>query len=129
MTRAATAPLQWDPYDFALARHPFEAFKRLRDEAPLYYNDKYDFYAMSRFHDCQAGLVNREQFISGKGVIMEMIKAGYPSPPGLFIHDDPPIHTMYRILLTPPGQARRTQKRPEQVRHYCARTLDPLMEA
>jgi cytochrome P450 len=129
MAEATCAPLHWDPYDYALARHPFEAFKRLRDEAPVYYNEKYDFFAMSRFDDCQSGLVNREVFLSGKGVIMEMIKAGYPSPPGLFINDDPPIHTMYRNLLARTFTAPRMAKLEEQIRGYCARTLDPLREA
>jgi hypothetical protein len=31
----------------------------MRDEAPLYYNEKYDFYALSRFADVEKGLVDR----------------------------------------------------------------------
>jgi cytochrome P450 len=122
------APLEWDPYNYDLMRHPFVAFKRLRDEAPLYYNEKHDFYAMSRFADCLNGLADRETFISGKGVITEMIKAGYPTPPGIFISMDAPRHTMYRSLLTRTFTAARMAKLELQIRDFCARTLDPLAE-
>lgn len=123
------APLEWDPYNYELMRHPFAAFKRLRDEAPLYYNEKHDFYAMSRFDDCLNGLGDRETFISGKGVITEMIKAGYPTPPGIFISMDAPRHTMYRNLLTRTFTAPRMAKLELQIRDFCARTLDPLAES
>lgn len=41
MTTADT--LYWDPYDPALAQDPYPVYKRVREEAPLYYNEKYDF--------------------------------------------------------------------------------------
>jgi hypothetical protein len=40
--------------------------QRLRDEAPLYYNDRHDFYAVSRYDDVERGLADRETFISGR---------------------------------------------------------------
>jgi cytochrome P450 len=129
MDALAQAPLEWDPYDYELIRNPFAAFKRLRDEAPLYYNEKLEFYALSRFHDCQRGLSDFETFISGRGVIMEMIKAGYPSPPGIFINEDPPMHTVHRGLLAKTFTAPRMAKLEQQIRDFCARTLDPLREA
>jgi cytochrome P450 len=130
MTQAtADAPLDWDPYDYELLRAPFAAFKRLRDEAPLYYNEKHDFYAMSRFADCQEGLSDNATFISGKGVIMEMIKAQLPTPPGFFISEDPPIHTVHRNLLAQAFTAPRMARLEHQIRDFCARTLDPLVGA
>jgi hypothetical protein len=43
----------WDPYDEAIDTHPYEIWDRLRDESPLYGNDRYDFWALSRFSDVQ----------------------------------------------------------------------------
>ena len=43
----------YDPYDFEIDVDPYPTFRRLRDEAPLYYNEKYDFYALSRFADVE----------------------------------------------------------------------------
>ena len=48
---------------------------RLRDEAPLYYNGKHDFYALSRFQDVEQGLTDWNTFSSAKGMLLEIIKA------------------------------------------------------
>lgn len=117
---------EWDPYNYELALSPYATFKRLRDEAPLYYNAKHDFFAMSRFADCEAGLADNETFISGKGVIMEMIRAGYPTPPGFFISNDPPVHTAYRALLARSFTAPRMALLEQQIRDFCTHTLDAL---
>ena len=45
----------YDPYDFEIDADPYPVWKRLRDEAPLYYNEKYDFFALSRFDDVERG--------------------------------------------------------------------------
>src|SRR5438477_404481 len=47
----ATVDLVYDPYDYTIDADPHPVWKRLRDEAPLYYNEKYDFYALSRFDE------------------------------------------------------------------------------
>ena len=43
--------LVYDPYDYEIDANPHPIWKRLRDEAPVYYNAEYDFYALSRFRD------------------------------------------------------------------------------
>ena len=60
-------PVYYDPYDAEIDADPYPVWKRLRDEAPLYYNEKYDFFALSRFDDVEKGLVNWDAFRSGKG--------------------------------------------------------------
>ena len=52
----ATEPdLYYDPYDFEIDADPYPLWRRLRDERPLYYNEHYDFYALSRFDDVERG--------------------------------------------------------------------------
>ena len=51
MTGTSAVELYYDPYDFAIDDDPYPIWKRLRDEAPLYYNEKYNFYALSRYED------------------------------------------------------------------------------
>ena len=46
----------YDPYDFEIDTDPYPVWRRLRDEQPLYYNEKHDFYALSRFDDVEQGL-------------------------------------------------------------------------
>lgn len=45
MTGASTVDVYYDPFDFEIDDDPHPVWKRLRDEAPLYYNEKYDFFA------------------------------------------------------------------------------------
>ena len=47
--------------------------KRLRDEAPLYRNDKYDFWALSRFDDVLAASLDDATFSSAHGTVLELI--------------------------------------------------------
>ena len=53
----------------------------MRDEQPLYYNDHYDSFALSRFEDVQRGLIDWQTYRSGRSDILELIKADieYPS--------------------------------------------------
>ena len=51
MTGASAIDVYYDPFDFEIDDNPYPSWKRLRDEAPLYYNEKYSFYALSRYED------------------------------------------------------------------------------
>ena len=44
--------------DFDIDDDPYPSWKRLRDDAPLYYNEKFNFYALSRFEDVERSAVN-----------------------------------------------------------------------
>jgi cytochrome P450 len=90
----------YDMYDRDIYASPYETFQRLRNEAPLYYNDRYDFYALSRHEDVGAVLRNRDTFISGKGMVYNIISQDIEMPPGLFISEDPPMHTMHRGIVS-----------------------------
>ena len=66
--------LYYDPYDFEIDVDPYPVWKRMRDEAPLYYNEKYDFFAVSRFDDVERCSVDWRTYLSGRGSVLEMIK-------------------------------------------------------
>jgi cytochrome P450 len=99
MSITSGSPVYWDPYDVQIAADPYPVFRRLREEAPLYHNERHDFYALSRFDDVEKGLRDHATYISGRGVILEFIKANLPVPPGVFVFEDPPLHTVHRGLL------------------------------
>ena len=127
MTTATS--VYYDPYDVELARDPYPTYRRLREEAPLYYNDKYDFYALSRYADCERGLPDWETFNSGRGAIIELIKADLELPPGTLIFEDPPAHDIHRSLLVRVFTPRRVAALEPQIRAYCEQHLDPLIGA
>ena len=68
-----TSDVYYDPYDVSIDADPYPVFRRLREEAPLYYNETHDFYAVSRYADVERGLLDPKTFISGRGGIIEMI--------------------------------------------------------
>ena len=117
----------YDPYDWDIDTDPYPAWKRLRDEAPLYYNEKYDFYALSRFDDVERCSVDWRTYISGKGSVLEIIKSGIEMPPGNILFEDPPAHDMHRSLLSRVFTPKRIADIEPKVREFCARTLDPYV--
>src|SRR5579885_470702 len=127
MSITSASPLYWDPYDVGIAANPYPVFRRLREEQPLYYNGKHDFYALSRFEDVEHALRDHAAYISGRGVILEVIKANLPVPPGVFIFEDPPIHTVHRGLLNRVFTARKMNALEPRIRAFCARCLDTLV--
>ena len=119
--------LSYDPYDFDIDADPYPIWKRLREEAPLYYNAEYDFFALSRFDDVERCSVDWRTYISGKGSVLEIIKGGFDIPPGNVLFEDPPAHDLHRGLLSRVFTPKRMLAIEPQVREFCARSLDPLV--
>src|SRR5262245_8462237 len=124
---AEVAEVYFDPYDVAINADPYPAYERLREEAPTYYNDRYDFWALSRYDDVEKALLNWPVFSSTRSDILEIIKAGVDLPPGVILFEDPPVHTMHRGLMSRVFTPRRMAVLEDQVRAFCARCLDPLV--
>ena len=119
--------IYYDPYDFEIDADPHPVWRRMREEAPLYRNDKYDFWALSRFDDVEAGLQDWRTYSSAKGTLLEMIRSSWTPPPGVFIFEDPPLHDVHRKLLSRVFTPRRMAALEPQIRAFCARSLDPLV--
>jgi cytochrome P450 len=121
--------VHYDPYDVEINADPYPTFRRLRDEAPLYYDEEHEFFALSRYDDVERGLRDWETFRSCRGGILELIKAGVELPPGTLIFEDPPDHDIHRKLLSRVFTPRRMNALEDDVRAFCARSLDPLVGA
>jgi cytochrome P450 len=128
MTETPDAPY-YDPYDFDIDVDPYPIWKRLRDEAPLYYNERYDFYALSRFDDVERASVDWQTYRSGRGSVLEMIKSGVDIPPGSILFEDPPTHDVHRGLLARVFTPKKMLAIEPKVRAFCAECLDPLVGA
>ena len=127
MTVDAAEEIHYDPYDLELNANPYPMFRRLRDEAPLYYNAEHDFYALSRFDDVNAALVDHETFSSARGAILDWIKGSFAVPSGIVSFEDPPIHNIHRSLLARMFTPRKIGQLEPKIREYCCRSLDPLV--
>jgi cytochrome P450 len=124
---AAGTDVYYDPYDFEIDADPYPIWKRLREEQPLYYNERYDFFALSRFDDVEKSSVDWKHYSSAKGTLLELIKANFSLPPGSIIFEDPTAHDTHRSLLSRVFTPRKVSALEPKVREFCAHSLDPLV--
>lgn len=127
MTISEVNDIRYDPYNVELLADPYPVFRRLREESPLYYNEQYDFYALSRFQDVSRALVDTATFSSARGMILEVIKANMEIPPGIIVFEDPPVHDIHRKLLARMFTPRKIAELEDKIRAFCAQCLDPLV--
>ncbi len=125
-----TTPLLYDPYDYTIDADPHPIWKRLRDEAPVYYNAQHDFYALSRFDDVLAAHLDPATFSSAHTTVLEMME---PEPSAfmtsMMIFMDPPTHTRYRKLVSRAFTPRHMSELEPRIRALAARFLDEFADA
>lgn len=111
-------PVAQDYFD-----NPYEIYRRMRDEAPLYYDEEEDFYALTRHADVAAAFKDHEAFSSARGCDLGMVRSG-EVPQKSIIFMDPPDHRHMRSLLNKAFTPRAIQSQRETVveivRHYLA---------
>ena len=129
MTASGDTEIYYDPFNTEIDKDPHPVWRRLREEAPLYYNEKHDFFALSRFDDVDKALMNWKTYRSGRGSTLEVIKANITLPPGIILMEDPPIHDLHRGLLSRVFTPRKMNALEPKIRDFCARSLDPLVGA
>src|SRR5690349_7591418 len=115
----------YDPYDVGIVHDPYPTYTALRDEAPLYYNEKYRFWALSRHADVERALSNWETFSNSRSDILELIQSDFDMPKGVMMFEDPPVHTMLRGLMSRVFTPRRMAEIEDQIRRFCVNCLDP----
>ncbi|HVX18823.1 MAG TPA: cytochrome P450 [Acidimicrobiales bacterium] len=117
--------IYYDPYDFDIDADPYPVWRRMREEQPLYYNDKYDFFALTRFDDVEKVMVDWETYRSGRGSVLDAIKLGIPIAPGNILMEDPPDHDVHRSLVSRVFTPKRMAAIEPEIRAFCTETLDP----
>ena len=125
--KAAGDTVYYDPYDVGITADPYPVYARLREEAPIYYNERYDFWAISRYADVEKALSDWQTFSSSRGDILELVQSDFDMPKGVMMMVDPPVHTMLRGLMSRVFTPRRMAAIEDQIRQYCINCLDPLV--
>jgi len=124
------SPVEFDPFSEDFFNGPWETYRRLRDEAPVYYNEKWDFWALSRYDDVAPATRDWETYSSAKGATLDMVKAPEQSipVPKVIISMDPPEHNRMRKLVSNVFTPRAIASLETMVRdtiHRIADRLDP----
>jgi cytochrome P450 len=126
-------PLYYDPYDAEIDADPYPVWKRMRDEAPLYYNERHDFYALTRFADVLEASLEWQTYSSARGTVLEMIDTAADDAEaamadaglGMMIFLDPPDHDDLRRVVSRAFTPRRVRTLEGRARQLCAQFLDP----
>jgi cytochrome P450 len=92
--------LVFDPFSEEFFTDPYPTYRRMRAEAPVYYSEEYDFYALTRHEDVAAAFKDYETYSSARGIELSMIKkGGVPPESKSMIFMDPPEHRRMRSLV------------------------------
>lgn len=126
-----TNPVEFDPFSEEFFTDPYELYRRLRDEAPVYYSERYGFYSLSRFADVLAAHRDWEGFSSAHGVELFTLSknpdeiASYRN----IIMMDPPEHDRFRALVSRVFTPRAVAALEPMIREVIRSFLDPFGDA
>jgi cytochrome P450 len=92
--------VEFDPFSDTFFDDPYDTYARLRDEAPVYFSERYGFYALSRFADVMAAHNDPVRLVSSYGITLELLLQRQPMGSNLMILMDPPEHSRQRRLVS-----------------------------
>jgi cytochrome P450 len=123
---AATSDVEYDPYSYELDLDPYPTYRRMQDEAPVYRNERLDFWALTRFQDCLDAFLDWQSYSSAQGTVLELM--GNEALSGsLIIFMDPPKQTRYRNLVSKAFTPARIRDLEPRIREIAVRYLDALV--
>ena len=117
-----TATPYWDPFDAAMDANPYAVWQQLRDHAPVYRNERYGFWALSRYDDVEAAHRDPVTFSSAHGTVLELM-GDEPLDTPMMIFMDPPEHTQRRLLVSRAFTTRRINALEPHIRELCRSLL------
>lgn len=122
------APVEFDPFSEEFFNGAYDTYRRLRDEAPVYYSAKWDFWALTRYDDVAPATKDHETFSSAKGATLDAVQAhdGAIPPPRVIISMDPPEHQKMRKLVSNVFTPRAIASLEDMVREKVYERIDAL---
>ncbi len=116
--------MEYDPFSPALAEDPYPTYRWLRDNAPVYRNVERGFYALTRYQDVQAALLDAETFLTSHGTTLEGLEQGFDT----LLTTDPPEHGWNRKILARRFSAGRVQELEPRIRAVAVDLLEAARE-
>ncbi|WP_446686495.1 cytochrome P450, partial [Pseudonocardia pini] len=120
VTRAAR---EYDPFSPDFQADPFPVYRWMRDEAPVFYSEKWNWWALSRFDDVRAAALDPDLYRSFEGIDIDDT-AKDQNPPGFLPNVDNPRHDRIRAVVQPPLLPARIAEREDVVRGTVRRLVD-----
>jgi hypothetical protein len=129
VTEVAASPVRYSPYDYGIHEDPYPTYARLRAEAPVYRNEEFDFWALSRHHDVLGAFRDVDRFSNRNGVSLDPAAFGPHAHRTMsFLAMDPPRHTRMRSLVGKGFSPRRVAEMEPNIRRLARGHLDRALE-
>ena len=129
MRHATETELLYDPEDDQTQLDPYPIYRRLRDECPVYRQERLRFWALSRFADVYAALNDHEAFCSRQGLTWDPAAAEQAGVLPMMVTTDPPDHTKLRRLINRGLTPKRVADLEPEVRAGVVEKIDALRAA
>ena len=91
--------MEFNPYSDNFFDNPYDTYRWMRDEAPVYYSDRWSFYALTRHKDVVASHRDWKTFSSAYGVTLDALSLRHRFDTNMMIIMDPPEHDRLRTLV------------------------------
>ncbi len=91
--------IDYDPYSEEVIADPQPFYRRLREEAPAYYVEKYNAWALTRFEDIWRASADPERFSSTSGTLPAQVLTKEQPVIPILNYVDPPEHTELRGIF------------------------------
>jgi cytochrome P450 len=138
MNTRVLAHFSYDPFDPAVMADPLPYYRVLRDRHPVYYIDKWDTYALSRFSDIWQVLeINDGTFVASEGTlpaaaVLAEHNAGPVPDPALHpmpfhANFDAPIYDSVRRCTSGQFRPKSVAKLADRIRELANERLDELL--
>lgn len=119
-----------DPYSYDFHEDPYPYYRRLRDEAPIYRNDKLNFWALSRHEDVLRGFRNSTALSNKHGVSLDPISRNDEAHRVMsFLALDDPAHLRLRTLVSKGFTPRRIRELEGRVTEITVQHLDEALQS
>ena len=115
--------MEYDPFDPEFQADPFPVYRWMRDEAPVFHSEKWNWWALSRFDDVRAAAIDPATYLSFEGIDIDDT-AKDQNPPGFLPNVDNPRHDQIRAVVQPPLLPGRINERETAVRGTVRRLID-----
>ena len=123
MRSSPSRVIEYDPFSQEFQADPFPVYRWMRDEAPVFYSEKWGWWALSRFEDVRAAATDPQTFLSYEGIDIDDT-AKDQSGPGFLPDIDNPRHDQIRRMIQPRLLPNRIAEREDAVRAVVRGLID-----
>ncbi len=133
---AAAAGIDFDPMSEEQRECPFDVYRKARESLPVFYNERFDLWVVTRYDDIVRILKDPATFSSAQSLsvdatvpveVQAVLDTGYPPTPTM-VTADPPVHTRFRELVGRAFTSRRIALIEPRMREIANQLVDGFVE-